>query len=57
MGAKAHALINNKTTPDIDDVKYVIKPVLRHRIIPNFNAESEEMSCDNILDYILKIME
>jgi len=57
MAAKAHALINNRTTPDIDDVKHVIKPVLRHRIIPNFNAESEEMSCDNILDYILKIIE
>ena len=57
MAAKAHALINNRTTPDIDDVKHVVKPVLRHRIIPNFNAESEGMSCDNILDYILKIIE
>ena len=56
MAAKAHALINNRTTPDIEDVKYNIKPILRHRIIPNFNAESEGMSHDNILDYILTII-
>jgi len=57
MAAKAHALINNRTTPDIKDVKYNIKPILRHRIIPNFNAESEGMSHDDILDYILTIVE
>ena len=32
LAAKAHALMNNRTTPEIEDVKYVIKPVLRHRI-------------------------
>tara|TARA_Y100001936_G_scaffold28445_1_gene26691 strand:- start:4805 stop:5794 length:990 start_codon:yes stop_codon:yes gene_type:complete len=54
MAAKAHALLNNKTTPEISDVQYVIKPVLRHRIIPNFNAESEGLTRDDILDYLLK---
>tara|TARA_B100000029_G_C17404133_1_gene898164 strand:- start:7 stop:984 length:978 start_codon:yes stop_codon:yes gene_type:complete len=54
MAAKANALINNRATPEIDDVKYVIKPILRHRIIPNFNAESEGISRDDILDYLLK---
>ena len=57
MAAKAYALINNRTTPDIEDVKYNIKPILRHRIIPNFNAESEGMSRDDILDHILMIIE
>jgi len=57
LAAKAHALMNNRTTPEIEDVKYVIKPVLRHRIIPNFNAEADGLSCDDILDYLLEKIE
>ena len=53
LAGKAHALMNNRTTPEIEDIKHVVKPVLRHRIIPNFNAEADGMSCDNILDYLL----
>jgi len=34
----------------------MIKPVLRHRIIPNFNAEAEELSRDDILDKILTLI-
>ena len=51
--AKSNALLNGKTTPDIEDVKSMVKPVLRHRIIPNFNAEADGFSRDNILDEIL----
>ena len=51
--AKACALINGRTTPEINDIKLMIKPVLRHRIIPNFNAEAEGLSRDDILDEIL----
>ena len=54
--AKAHALINGRVTPEIDDIKSMIKPVLRHRIIPNFNAEAEGASRDDILDEILTLM-
>lgn len=54
LAAKANAVLNNRTTPDIADVKAVIKPVLRHRIIPNFNAESERISSDDIIDLILQ---
>ena len=57
MAAKAFALMNKRTTPEIEDIKHVIKPVLRHRIIPNFNAEADGLSCDDILDYLLKTME
>jgi len=53
MAAKAYALINGRTTPEIEDVKEMIKPILRHRIIPNFNAEAEGISCDEILDYLI----
>ena len=54
MAAKAKAAISNKPSPDIDDMISVIKPVLRHRIIPNFNAEAEGIKSDNILDDLLK---
>lgn len=54
LAAKATAVLNNRTTPDIADVQEVIKPVLRHRIIPNFNAESEGISSDDILELILQ---
>lgn len=56
IAAKANALMNNRTTPEIEDIKLVVKPVLRHRIIPNFNAEADGMSCDDILDYLLNIL-
>ena len=53
MAAKAYALINGRTTPEIEDVKEMIKPILRHRIIPNFNAEAEGFSADKILEYLI----
>ena len=53
--AKARALLDGRTTPDIDDVKSMIKPVLRHRIIPNFNAEADGISKDMILDQLIEL--
>ena len=54
MAAKAKAILLNKPTPDMSDMISVIKPVLRHRIIPNFNAEAEGIKSDDILDDLLK---
>lgn len=54
--AKANALLNNRTTPNINDVQEMIKPILRHRIIPNFTAEAEGVSRDEILQEILDSM-
>ena len=54
LAAKAKAILSNKPTPDIDDIISVIKPVLRHRIIPNFNAEAEGVKRDDILDELLE---
>ena len=54
LAAKAKSILEGKPTPDIDDVKSVVKPILRHRIIPNFNAEAEEIKSDDILDELLK---
>ncbi|MCO5252530.1 MAG: AAA family ATPase [Candidatus Kapabacteria bacterium] len=49
LGAKSRAAILGKFTPDIDDVKAVALPVLRHRIVTNFNAESESVSANEIV--------
>ena len=54
--AKACALINGRFTPEINDVNSMIKPVLRHRIIPNFNAETEGISKDSILDELMNLI-
>ena len=53
MAAKCHAAINGKYAPDIEDVKAVAKPILRHRIVMNYKAEAEEMSVDKIIESIL----
>tara|TARA_Y100000748_G_scaffold27779_1_gene20738 strand:+ start:10 stop:960 length:951 start_codon:yes stop_codon:yes gene_type:complete len=53
LASKAKALLSDKTTPDISDVKDILKPVLRHRIVPNFNAEAEGKTKDTIIDELL----
>ncbi|MBT5090325.1 MAG: MoxR family ATPase, partial [Flavobacteriales bacterium] len=53
MAAKCHAAINGKYAPDIEDVKAVAKPILRHRIVMNYKAEAEGMSIDKIIESIL----
>ena len=54
LAAKAKALLDGRTTPDISDVQQMLNPVLRHRIIPNFNAEADGVSRDNILEKLLE---
>lgn len=49
LGAKAKAILDGRPTPDIQDVKDLILPVLRHRVLPNFNAEAEGLIVDDIL--------
>ena len=53
MAAKCHATINGKYAPDIEDVKAVAKPILRHRLVKNYKAEAEGMSIDQIIESIL----
>ena len=53
MAAKCHAAINGKYAPDIEDVKAVAKPILRHRIVMNYKAEAEGISVDQIIESIL----
>ena len=53
MASKCHAAINGKYAPDIEDVKKVAKPILRHRVVRNYKAEAEGISIDNIIEEIL----
>ncbi|MDD5569756.1 MAG: AAA family ATPase [Bacteroidales bacterium] len=54
IGAKCHAIINGKYSPDIEDVKAVSLPILRHRIIRNYKAEAESITVENIVEEIMK---
>jgi len=53
LGAKAKAILDGRSTPDIQDVRDLAHPVLRHRILTNFNAEAEGLKVDDILDKLL----
>jgi MoxR-like ATPase len=50
LGAKCHAAINGKYSPDIEDVQAIAKYVLRHRIVPNYKAEAEGMTADKVIE-------
>ena len=53
LGAKTRAALDGRPTADIDDVKALALPVLRHRMLPNFNAEAEGMKVDDILNRLI----
>ena len=53
MAAKAHAAISGKYSPDIEDVKAVAIPILRHRIVRNYKAEAEGIKIEDIINQIL----
>ena len=53
LAAKCHAAINGKYSPDIEDVKAISLPVLRHRIVRNYKAEAEGMSVEKLINSLL----
>jgi MoxR-like ATPase len=53
LAAKCHALFQGKYSPDIEDIKAVAYPILRHRIVRNFKAEAEGVSTEKIISEIL----
>ena len=53
IGAKCHAALRGRYSPDIDDVKTVAKAILRHRLVRNYRAEAEGYSMDQIIDELL----
>ena len=53
LGAKCNALMNGKYSPDIEDVRSVAVPVLRHRIVRNFRAEAEGVTVNDIVGKLM----
>lgn len=53
-GAKCNALLNGKYSPDIEDVKAVAIPVLRHRLVKNFKADAEGLSIEKIIEELIE---
>lgn len=53
IGAKCHAAIHGKYSPDIEDVKAIAAPILRHRIVLNYKAEAEGLTVENIINKLL----
>jgi len=53
VAAKAHAAINGKFSPDIEDVQAVALPILRHRVVINYKAEAEGMSIEKMVNSLL----
>jgi MoxR-like ATPase len=53
LGAKCHALLNGKYSPDIEDVRAMAMPVLRHRILRNYKAEAEGITQESLIKQLL----
>ena len=53
LGAKCHALLNGKYSPDIEDVRAMAMPVLRHRVLRNYKAEAEGVTQESLIKQLL----
>jgi MoxR-like ATPase len=54
LGAKTHAALHGKYSPDIEDVEAVATAILRHRIIKNYKAEADGIGVDDIIAQLMK---
>ena len=54
LAAKTTAVVQGRYTPEIDDVKNAMLPVLRHRIITNFSAEAEGIKSLDVIERLSK---
>ena len=54
LGAKARALLYGRSAASTEDVAQLARPVLRHRIVTNFSAESEGINSDKVVERLLQ---
>lgn len=54
LGAKTRALLSGRTVVSTDDIQKLAAPVLRHRIVPNFTAESEGITSDRVIERLIQ---
>ncbi len=57
LGAKTRSILSGRATPEIEDVRAVAKPVLRHRLVTNFNAEADGVNTVQIVERLLAEMD
>ncbi|HEY9226291.1 MAG TPA: MoxR family ATPase [Gemmatimonadaceae bacterium] len=53
LGAKARALMDGRYNVSFEDIRALAKPVLRHRVLMNFHAESEKVTSDQVIEKLL----
>jgi MoxR-like ATPase len=53
LAAKCNALLNGKYSPDIEDVRAVALPILRHRMVRNFKAEAEGITVEKLIQRMM----
>src|SRR6185436_3835011 len=54
LGAKAHAVLQGRLNVGTDDVRAIAKPVLRHRMFTNFNADAEGITPDKVIERLIE---
>jgi MoxR-like ATPase len=57
LGGKALALLHGRTSVTVEDVRALASPVLRHRLIPSFQAEADGVSVDRVIERLLETVE
>lgn len=57
LGAKTRAILHGRPTPEVEDVRFAARPVLRHRIVTSFNAAAEGVTSLDIIDRLLERVE
>ena len=56
LGGKVRALLGGRTEVNVEDIKSIVLPALRHRCILNFEAEAEGITCDKILTNLIETL-
>ncbi len=56
LGAKARAVLDGRFAAEVEDVRALVQPVLRHRIVASFRAESEGVKATDVIDSILEFV-
>jgi len=56
LGAKANALLDGRVHVSTDDIRYVAYPVMRHRLVASFTAESDGVTVDNIVEKLFDVV-
>jgi len=54
LGAKVRAVMNGRPIPSVEDIREIAHPVMRHRVVTNFNADADGVSTDDIIDMLLE---